>query len=373
MKQAINQTMKVLITAGLTSMAASAAAQTDTVTMYGFLKVDAENVWAGGANGGIGRMGRISNNLSVLGFKGVEDLGGGLQAFFQIESNVGVDTGSGSFADRNDNVGLRGSLGEIFAGQYESPYRFVSVYAIDPFTAGIFASNSIMGNGFTTAANAQSPASFDRRQKNLVQYSTPNFNGLIGRIAYAAREEQTATTNPGLVSGLLTYENGPLYLAYGYEQHKDYFAAVTLDTGHKIGAAYSFGNTRVRFAWERLRYEPTASTNLRRDAWQLALTHNIGSGQFRASYVRAARSKGNATTGIGGIGKPGTASGAQQFSLGYGYNLSKRTQLYGTVARVSNDDRANRGLAVSSSALASPSIALGSSVTGYEFGLRHSF
>jgi predicted porin len=369
MKQAINQTMKGLITAGLTSVAASAAAQTDTVTMYGFLKVDAENVWAGGANGGIGRMGRISNNLSVLGFKGVEDLGGGLQAFFQIESNVGVDTGSGSFADRNDNVGLRGSLGEIFAGQYESPYRFVSVYAIDPFTAGIFASNSIMGNGFTTAANAQSPASFDRRQKNLVQYSTPNFNGLIGRIAYAAREEQTATTNPGLVSGLLTYENGPLYLAYGYEQHKDYFAAGTLDTGHKIGAAYSFGNTRVRFAWERLRYEPTASTNLRRDAWQLALTHNIGSGQFRASYVRAARSKGNATTAIGGIGKPGTASGAQQFSLGYGYNLSKRTELWGAFTKLSNEQTASYNL----SANAIPGLSAGQSPAGLGIGITHKF
>jgi len=365
----MRQATKGLLALGLSSLATSAAAQTDSVTIYGFLKVNAESVWAGGANGGVGRMGRLSNNLSVLGFKGVEDLGGGLQAFFQIESNVGVDTGAGAFADRNDNVGLRGGFGEIFAGQYESPYRFVSVYAIDPFTAGIFASNSIMGNGFTTAANAQSPASFDRRQKNLVQYSTPNFDGLIGRIAYAAREEQTATTNPGLISGLLTYENGSLYLAYGYEQHKDYFAAGTLDTGHKIGAAYSFGNTRLRFAWERLRYEPTAATNLHRDAWQLALTHNIGNGQWRASYVRAGRSQGNATAGIGGIGKPGTASGAQQFTLGYGYSLSKRTELWGAFTKLNNEQTASYNL----SANAIPGLSAGQSPAGLGVGITHKF
>lgn len=369
MTQAVKAAIKVLLAGGLTLATSTVFAQSDNVTIYGFLKVDAESVWAGGAKGGVPSIQRLSNNLSVIGFKGVEDLGGGLQAFFQIESNVGVDTGSGALADRNDNVGLRGSFGEIFGGQYESPYRFVTVYAIDPFTAGIFASNSIMGNGFTTAANAQSPASFDRRQKNLVQYSTPDFNGLIGRIAFAAREEATSTTNPGMIAGNLIYTNGPLYLAYGFEQHKDYFASGTKDTGNKFGVAYSFGNTRVRFAWERLRYEPTASTNLRRDAWQLAVTHNIGNGQLRASYVRAEKSKGNATAGIGGIGKPGTESGAQQFSLGYGYNLSKRTELWGAFTKINNQQTASYNL----SANAIPGLSAGQSPAGVGLGITHKF
>ena len=48
----------------------------------------------------------------------------------------------------NTAVGLATPLGELVLGQWEAPLRFTSVYAIDPFTAGIFASNSIMGNGF---------------------------------------------------------------------------------------------------------------------------------------------------------------------------------------------------------------------------------
>ncbi|WP_211455312.1 porin [Collimonas antrihumi] len=351
--------------------AASATAQTlpGNVTIYGFLKVDAESVQAGGAKGGIARINRLSNDLSVLGFKGVEDLGGGLQAFFQIESNVLVDTGGGSFADRNDAVGLRGPFGEIFAGHWESPYRFVSVYAIDPFTAGIFSSNSIMGNGFAVGGNNTAPASFDRRQNNLLQYSTPLMKGFSARIAYSAKEERTATTNPGLWAALMTYENGPLYLAYGHEQHSQYFGPGTTDTGDKIGAAYSIGATRLRFAWERLRYEPTAQTTLSRDAWQLAVTHNIGQGQLRASIVKAGRSKGNAISGIGGIGKPGTESGAHQVSLGYGYYLSKRTELWGAYTKISNEKNASYNLPAN----AIPGLAQGQSPSGFGVGITHKF
>ena len=298
-----------------------------------------------------------------------EDLGGGMQAFAQIESNVYVDTGVGGLVDRNDNVGLRGSFGEIFMGQYELPFRFVSVYEIDPFTAGIFASNSIMGNGFAVGANAQSPASFDRRQKNLLEYSIPTFSGINASIAYAAREEQTASSDPGLVSGIISYRSGPLYLAYGYETHRDYFAAGTTDTGNRIGIAYSIGNTRLRFAWERLRYEPTASTYLSRDAWQLALTHNIGQGQLRLSYVRAKRAEGNATAGIGGIGIPGTTSGAQQSTIGYGYNLSKRTELWGAFTKLNNEKTASYNL----SANAVPGLAAGQSPGGFGIGITHKF
>jgi len=96
------------------------------------------------------------------------------------------------------------------------------------------------------------------------------------------------------------------------------------------------------------------------DLLGIGATAPVGAGEIRAAFSMFKR-------------KDIDDADSKKLSLGYGYNLSKRTQLYGTVSRVSNDDRANRGLAVSSSALASPAIALGSSVTGYELGLRHSF
>ena len=162
----------------------------DTVTIYGFVKADVEHVRASGGGAPSLSMNRLSNNLSVLGFRMKEDLGAGLGVWAQIETNVRVDNGDGPWGGRNTAIGLSSaSAGQIVMGQWEAPLRFVSVYAIDPFTAGIFASNSIMGNGFATGANGVSPTSFDRRQPNLLQYWSPNLSNFEFRLAYAMPEE----------------------------------------------------------------------------------------------------------------------------------------------------------------------------------------
>jgi predicted porin len=64
---------------------------------------------------------------------------------------------------------------------------------------------------------------------------------------------------------------------------------------------------------------------------------------------------------------------SSKLALGYLYKLSKRTAVYGMLARVSNDSNASRGFAVSSSSLGQPLIAAGNSATGYSIGLRHTF
>ncbi|WP_082616144.1 porin [Massilia sp. Root418] len=350
--------------AGATASAGCGAHAADNVSIYGFLKVNVESVAAGGI-----RQQRISNDLSVLGLRGTEDLGGGLQGFFQIEMPVAVDTGGGGDFTRNTAVGLRGSFGQVLLGIWESPYRYVSVYAIDPFAAGIFASNAIMGNGFATAANAVAPASFDRRQKNLVQYSTPSYRGWNARVAASAREEKNGAANPGMEAALVTYEDEKLYLAYGAERHRDYFATRGKDTGHKLGLAYSLGGTRLRAAFERLRYAPAPGQHLSRNAWQLAATHNSGPHIWRASLTRALDTKGNAATGVGGAGKPGPETGAAQYTAGYGYALSRRSELWAAYTRTRNEARAMYNL----SANPIPGLAAGQDPSGFGVGITHKF
>jgi len=345
---------------------AQAPAPSSNVSLYGFLKADVEQVSASGQHGPLRR---LSNNLSVLGFRASEDLGAGWSAWAQIETNVKVDTGDGPWGGRNTGVGLRGPWGELLLGQWETPLRFVSVYAIDPFTAGIFASNGILGNGFATAANGISPASFDRRQPNLVQYSSPTLQGFSARIAYALPEEKTATLAPDLISTLLSYSDGPLYLAWGHERHRDYQGAGSLDTAHRLGAAVTLGNTRLRAAWERLHYEPAPGRMLNRNAWQLALTHDMGAGQWRASLVRGQAASGNASQGVGGIGAPGTDSGARQLSLGYGHSLSKRSELWAAWTSLHNGASAAYKL----SANPIDGLKPGSTQRGLGLGLTHKF
>ena len=81
----------------------------------------------------------------------------------------------------------------------------------------------------------------------------------------------------------------------------------------------------------------------------------LGAGEVRVAY-----STYKAKIGSASVGK------SNKFALGYVHNLSKRTALYGTYARVSNKDGA-------SFALNGSSTAANNSSNGYDFGVRHSF
>lgn len=367
--------MKVMSLAivGLTLSAGPALAQTNA-TVYGFLSVDLENVKADGGAVDIPSRNRLSSNLSHIGFRGTEDLGGKLKAIWQIESNAvisGDAVPAGTFASRNSNVGLQHSdFGIFFYGNWESPYKLATSIPLDPFfTNTIAGANSILGNGFAVGGNVASPQSFDRRVNNVVQYWTPKWAGFYARLAYGANEERTETTNPYLWAGSIAYENGPLYLVYAHERHHEFFGNSTEDTGHKVGVGYTVGNTRLRAVFERLEYEPTATTELERDAWQLAATHTIGVHTLRISYVRAEESEGDATVAVGGVGPADTDSGAYQISLGYGYALSKRTELFAFYVKLKNDTTAVYNFSTNTLAGVTPD----SDLRGFGLGIRHTF
>src|SRR5258708_28898858 len=178
-----------LVVMGLAGAPAIAAAQS-TVQIYGTANVDIESVEATGAASGqnFARRSRVTSNSSNIGFRGNEDLGSGLKAFYQIESAVNFNDGtsSGFWASRNSGVGLQGGWGQFLLGQCDSPYRY-STLRLDPTgDTGIGAYSGIMGStGLITAgqggANFAQRASFDRRPSNIVQYWTPSWNGLSGR------------------------------------------------------------------------------------------------------------------------------------------------------------------------------------------------
>ncbi|HSF48959.1 MAG TPA: porin [Burkholderiales bacterium] len=127
--------MKVVSLAivGLTLSAGPALAQTNA-TVYGFLSVDLENVKADGGAVDIPSRNRLSSNLSHIGFRGTEDLGGKLKAIWQIESNAVVSgdaVPAGTFASRNSNVGLQHSdFGIFFYGNRESPYKLATGFGL---------------------------------------------------------------------------------------------------------------------------------------------------------------------------------------------------------------------------------------------------
>jgi len=341
-----------------------AAHAQNEVQIYGRLNLGLESL----QNGDL-RVSRLSNNRSVLGFRGSEDLGGGTHAIFQIEGTLSPDTGAGSPAARDTRVGLEGPAGTLFAGNWVTPYNGATA-GLDPWyptTAGYM---SIMGNGSAaTADNVSDTSSFDRRQQNSVHYWTPLWHGLQLRLAQGVNEERPASgARPSLSSAAAIYEQGPWYAAASYERHHDYQGPGLNDSGAKLAAAYRWGDTRLALVGERLRYETAAGTLARNDIY-LSLTHQLGPHGFKFGIARAGDGSGSAPDGTRiGYAVKGPDTGATHGTAGYEYSLSKRSSVYAYYTRL-----ANQGHGVTDLAINSLGARAGATLKGVVLGLRHNF
>lgn len=351
----------------LAACAAGAQAQTH-VQLYGRLNVAAEYVKASAtADGPRLSQQRLSNNRSVLGFRGSEDLGGGVSAIFQVEGTLSLDTGAGELARRDTRVGLDGGFGTLFAGHWVTAYNSATA-SLDPFyptTAGYM---SIIGNGAGAAVdNVNNLSSFDRRQANSVHYWSRPWKGLGLRLTHGLAEERPASgAKPSLTSAAAVYEQGPWYATLAYERHHEYQGPGLRDSGAKLAVARRFGDTRVALLAERLEYE-LAGGRLDRNAFYVSVSHQMGAHGLRLGVARAGDGKGARGSRIGFIrGGPGT--GATHVTLGYDYTLSKRTALYAYVTHLDNE--ANGGYEFAINGLGA---APGASLTGAALGLRHGF
>jgi len=313
-------------------------------------------------------MSRLSNYRSVVGFRGTEDLGDGMKALWQLEGALSLDTGFGSFTNRDTRVGLSGPWGTAFIGVWTLPYTSATS-SFDPFyptTAGYM---GLMGNGSApTSDNVIDNSAFDRRQRNVIQYWSPQLGGLSTRVAYAFNEEAVAATgaHPSLLSLSLTAESGGWLVTAAHEIHNQYHAANGSDTASKLGLAYSAGTVRLAGVVEHLRYE-TIGGVLTRDAAYVSATWRVGAGTLQAGYAKALNGHGSATETVGFISK-GDQTGATQRTVGGEYALSRRTSLFVFYSRI-----ANRSGAAYDFAINGTSPALGQQPSALAAGMRHSF
>ena len=329
--------------------AAGASAQSSsTVTLFGVAAVSVAHISTSGksvtglANGG--------NSSSRLGFRGVEDLGGGLQAGFWLEAGISVDDGATALKfDRRSTVSLSGGFGELRLGRDKTPaYQNLETFHAfgDSGMGAINAHNLISGSAAGTGEGS-SP----KRRSNSISYLLPKLGGVYGQASHSFGET-AGSSRLGSGTGIrLGYANGPLNVAMGYHVERGGDAAASTDyKAMNIGALYKMGGftPMVLFASER-------GAGKRVDVYSVGAKMALGSGELRAAYTRFNDKKSDGDSG--------------RLALGYGYQLSKRTEIYGAVARLSNDGAAARKLGSS----LSPTPAAGKDLTGYEVGLRHTF
>ena len=345
---------------------------------------------------------RLSAGTSNWGFRGSEDLGNGLKVIWQLESAFQIDGGPGpGFAARNSHVALQGKFGTVSLGQWDTPYKFISL-VVNPIRVGYQADQTpIIGNPSfgvppTTTQFTRAPgkpdAAFDRRQGNAIQYWSPAVGGFSARLMLSVNEGKTTATatapeiSPTLFSGSVMYNVGGLSLRYAYEQHDDYFGMTQLggsaadtvtnggsrDRGHKFVANWRAGPAlRIAGIFERLEYRNSDSaagavSNYERDAYYAIGEFFFGNQSVWASYGRA---DDGSCSRVGGLSCTTNGLAADYVAAGWVYNFSKRTQLIATYYKVGNKTSGTYNVLPS----IGPTLAPGADPTGVGLGIVHTF
>lgn len=307
-----------------------------SLTLYGL--VDAGVVHErGGAAGNATKLTSGVQSGSRLGFKGREDLGGGLAAKFLLESGFNMDSGplgqGGLLFGRQAWVGLGGRWGDLAFGRQYTPH-FLLLDQIDPFHTGL-AGNA--GNLMTTVP----------RTNNTVKLATPAWSGFTGELAYGFGEIPGDTAANRQWGASIGYTRGPLVLKIAHQRTEN--PTATDDARSTLlGGKFDFGRAAASLGVGLNRGTGTTDN---RD-YMLGVTVPVGVGALLASFIRKDdRSALNAD--------------ADQWAIGYTHALSRRTNLYTSFSRINNEPGAGFTTGNASET--------GSGDKAFNIGVRHAF
>ncbi|MBO0943950.1 porin [Acidovorax temperans] len=317
-----------LALAVLALLGSTAAFAQSSVTLYGRVNTTVERQEVGNV-----KTTGLFNNASRFGFKGTEDLGGGLKAGFQLESGFNSDTGASAttFFGRQSEVNLSGGFGAVRLGRFIAE----SYFAIADY---------VSMHNHETGSSSDAFYAYVMPDANKIAYHTPTFGGLTVDAAVALREQAVGVKNAYDLAA--NYNLGALALGAGYSKQGDV-------NQFAVRALYTFGAFTVGGYVQRDENGHSWASG-KRNSFRLAGAYNLGASEFHVNVGRAGEYKNTPD------------SDATQYTLGYNYNLSKRTKVYGYYTRVSNSSGARYTL----NNAATPS---GSDFSSVAVGVRHNF
>lgn len=354
---------KTLIALAAIALTGTAAAQS-SVTLFGV--VDARIAHGSGSGAGSASRTQLTNdgyNSSRLGFRGTEDLGGGMSASFWLEAGVSNDNGTGQATNTNNQptggalagigggqgltfnrrstVSLAGGWGELRLGRDYVP-QFWNLTMFEPFGTNGTGTNQMLVSSITGVTAV--------RASNSIGYFLPgNLGGFYGQVQYYLGENAqngAATEDDGNGMGLrVGYAAGPFNVALALGRTE--YAAGDVRQNN-IGGHWDFGAAKLMGAYSR---DSAGAVDAR--GAMLGVLVPIGAGELRASYSRYRTDA---------AGSPSS----RKLAVGYVHHLSKRTALYTTYARLRNSGGA-------SLALNGATTAVNGSSNGFDVGVRHSF
>jgi len=387
-----------LLVLALGASLAPIAAQAE-VTLYGFMSGAVESVKTSGATNGtnLGRVSRVTDQTSRIGFKGNEELGDGNSAIWQLESAVkftgggtGLNGSTSTLGSRNTFVGLNNNrYGTVQMGYFESAYRRFTTLNVG---------TDLMANttaGTDVALNYQGVVNRgDARLKNSVHYTSPSWNGFQAGMSWGADEDSSHYTSTGAQQRWSLggqYTDGGFIAALGYDRQNNLAASLsTTLSGTTYGESVtSAANSHIAFtklamgyktaygtyfgaAYEHgsLGFRAASSGTMSQDDFTLSLSQTVG----RATYMLSYNKLGKLSNAY--LGSPSDWE-ATQWVLGATYDLSKSTKLLAYWTRLQNARYQNQTLiqnVYDTGAYTTSGVLLaGSTVSAIGAGMRISF
>lgn len=303
---------KSLIALAIAALSGAAYAQS-SVTLYGVA-----DVWVGSekvgdpSSGPVIRqtkMGSGGYNGSRFGFRGTEDLGGGLKAGFVLEQGFNVDDGSaatnGLQFSRQAYLGLDGGFGTVRLGRQYSAYDELRAATNNAYDSTFAPTSRTFGGGVTDYTN---------RIDNQLYYATPEMNGFRAAIGYGFGEDKTSTASAKDDTSLhVRYAQGPVLVGVAYQKEE---VSNTVDRTYTLLAgSYDFGVAKLTAGFNRAKQDQLGKDNEYQFGVSVPVAANaqVAFGYAKAKYKNSA-----------GV-KTGDGSG---FGITAYYDLSKRTRLY---------------------------------------------
>jgi predicted porin len=349
--------LALAVLAALSLNTAHAQSQTN-VQVYGLIDAGVEYVTNAAPNGG--SMTRVisgGKNTSRWGFRGSEDLGGGLKAVFNLEGGILMDTGNadGALFKRQANVGLEGGFGRVVIGRsFTTTYDLVIKF--DPMG---FAPNY----SWATSGNATGPSKYGMTTAfdNLIKYT-----GTSGGFTYGAtiglgeQAGSTADSRKYAVGGSW-FSNG-LGLMAAYEQVNGNTLAATGNrdktTAFHLGADYKAGSWRYTAGMRgyKLASSKAATPDLRGDTYWAGIIHTVQAWTLTGAVYH-----------VNTKNLPAAKDADPTMLVARAmYALSKRTDLYMVAAHANADHGQLVGLSRDDPGF-------GSTQNGFTAGIQHRF
>jgi predicted porin len=357
--KAIFMNKSLILFATLSAIASAASAQSN-VTIYGLADVGIDRQ-TGGVTGSITKVSSGIQNGSRFGFKGNEDLGGGLSALFVLEGGIGLDTGaslqSGLLFGRQALVGLKSNLGAITLGRQYTAINNSLCSDIDPFQC------SLSGHAFNMLSAGGTPTNGGNgsRTNNAIKYTSPGTTGFNGELTYGFGEVAAHSSYARTIGGSIGYAAGPLSVKLAHNSVNNATATQTAKVT-LLGGKYNFGVVAVNlgYAVNKNAFAGNSSVPMA-DSRQVitGATVPVGAGTVILSFIK-------------NFDRTVADNDASQAAIGYTYALSKRSNLYTSYARTNNTRPNTAGNAGGFFTVGNASDG-GSGDRSFNVGIRHIF